>query len=282
MMYHNKVAAAIKVNGKVLREQGDLVTLPFGSEYSVLVKNLNSVRIQIKVSVDGTDTTEGTWLVIQPNSSVELERFIKNGNWDSGNKFKFIERTKGIEDHRGIKVDDGLVRIEYQTEQVEVVESITRKQYYDEYIPIPHWPPPCPPRWPYRWNGTLTKSSAPSASSSVRRVRSQSRGSGQSVTSHSVGQFTSSNTMPSYNSALNEEGITVPGGISHQKFYAADYFKTTGHSEVLVLKLRGQVAGKIVVKAVTVKHKPSCQTCGKTNKAVNRCCSNCGTLLELV
>ena len=32
MMYSEKVAVAIKVGGRVLREAGDLVSLPFGSE----------------------------------------------------------------------------------------------------------------------------------------------------------------------------------------------------------------------------------------------------------
>ena len=80
MMYNDKVVAAIKVNGQVLRESGDTVILPFGCEYSILAKNLNSVRAQISVSVDGQDATEGTRLIIAPNGSVELERFIRAGN----------------------------------------------------------------------------------------------------------------------------------------------------------------------------------------------------------
>ena len=45
MMYESKLAAAIKVNGKVLREfNKDTVYIPFGSEYSILLKNLNTKR----------------------------------------------------------------------------------------------------------------------------------------------------------------------------------------------------------------------------------------------
>ena len=44
MMYNNKLVAAIKSNGKVLREFGEEVYIPFGSEYSILIKNLHSVR----------------------------------------------------------------------------------------------------------------------------------------------------------------------------------------------------------------------------------------------
>jgi len=42
MMYESKLAAAIKVDGKVLREFKDTVHIPFGSEYTVLLKNLNT------------------------------------------------------------------------------------------------------------------------------------------------------------------------------------------------------------------------------------------------
>ena len=121
MMYTNRFVCSVKVNGKILREQSSLVTLPFGSEYTILLKNLNSRRAMVKVSVDGQDATEGTRLIIAPNATLELERFIKNGNFSRGNRFKFIERTAGIEAHRGIKADDGLIRCEFWSEK-EVAE----------------------------------------------------------------------------------------------------------------------------------------------------------------
>jgi hypothetical protein len=36
MMYKERFIAVIKYNGKVLRERDDVVTLPFGSEYSII------------------------------------------------------------------------------------------------------------------------------------------------------------------------------------------------------------------------------------------------------
>jgi len=117
-LYSSNFAIAIKANGKVLREQADLVTLPFGTEFSVFVKNLNSVRAQFTVSVDGQDATEGCRLILAPNSGVELERFIKGGNLSTGNKFRYIERTAAVEAHRGIGAEDGLVRVECWKERV--------------------------------------------------------------------------------------------------------------------------------------------------------------------
>src|SRR5271157_4610433 len=159
MVYHQKLVACIKVNGQVLRESDNSVSIPFGSEYSVLLKNLNSKRVQVKVSVDGTDATDGTWLIIGPNQTIELERFIRNGNLQSGNKFKFIPRTKQIEKHRGLKADDGLVRIEYKTEKVTTTEDvhITRTHHHDvhlyDHYTWPYWPYH-PYRGPY-WLGDV-------------------------------------------------------------------------------------------------------------------------------
>jgi hypothetical protein len=116
MMYESKLAAAIKVDGKVLREFKDTVHIPFGSEYTILLKNLNTTRAVVNVFIDGNDMVPGG-LVLDPGREVELERSVKNGNLTEGNRFKFIERTGSVEQHRGIGIEDGLVRIEFQFEQ---------------------------------------------------------------------------------------------------------------------------------------------------------------------
>jgi hypothetical protein len=112
MMYSKNFAAAIKVNGKILREFGDTVYLPFGSEYEIRLKNLNSERAKVIIEIDGNNVTDNG-LVLNPYQIVDLERFIKNGNLYSGNRFKFIERTEKIEDYRGIRLEDGLIVIKY-------------------------------------------------------------------------------------------------------------------------------------------------------------------------
>ena len=117
VMYNNKLAGAIKVNNKVLREFKDTVYLAFGSEYSIYLKNLSTVRALINVFVDGDNIVPGG-LVLNAGQEIELERSIKNGNMNEGNKLKFIERIGAIEQHRGIKLEDGLVRVEYQFEKV--------------------------------------------------------------------------------------------------------------------------------------------------------------------
>ncbi len=115
-MYESKLAAAIKVDGKVLREFKDTVHIPFGSEYTILLKNLNTTRAVVNVFIDGNNMVPGG-LVLDPGREIDLERSVKNGNLTEGNRFKFIERTGSVEKHRGIGIEDGLVRIEFQFEQ---------------------------------------------------------------------------------------------------------------------------------------------------------------------
>jgi hypothetical protein len=146
MMYNNKLVTVLKSQGKILREFKDTTYIPFGSEFSILIKNLNSVRAQVRITVDGQDATEGVSLVIAPNSSLELERFIKNGNMHEGNRFKFIERTAGVESHRGIQIEDGLIRVEFQFEKV-LPKPVHVPIIHDHYDRYPWNPPYYGPVW---------------------------------------------------------------------------------------------------------------------------------------
>ena len=75
MVYSNKFVAVIKCNGKILREtsKDNDVILPFGTEYSILLKNLDHRRAVAEVSIDGTDVLNGRRLVIDANDNTELK-----------------------------------------------------------------------------------------------------------------------------------------------------------------------------------------------------------------
>jgi len=267
MMYNNKLAVAIKHRGKVLRESNESTILPFGSEYSIFIKNLNSVRALVTVSVDGEDVGEGTKFVINANDSIDLERFIKNGNYEAGNRFKFIERTDAIEDHRGIGIEDGLVRVEFQFEKPVVTGSWTYigGPYYNDY-------------W-YRNNGGFAiGGSGASGTGDVGRGQvTFTASSSQSVVSNSV------NTSNNVSQPVNDAGITVPGSVSDQKFVDAGWFPVETETHVVVLKILGETRDNVQVrKPVTVKAKPTCETCGRTNQATAKFCTECGTSLQIV
>lgn len=294
-MYNQKLVASIKANGKILREFKDQVYIPFGSEYSFLIKNLNTVRAVVNVFVDGEDAVPGG-LVIDPGRSVDLERWIKNGNLSEGNKFKFIERTSAIENGpRGIKLEDGLVRIVYQFEiprpVINLSNTIWKKEttYYNQ-----------------PWYSTTATSTGVSGSLGDRfsvtasgatysaNVNGAMRGvdfSNGEATRASAAAFINqvapqstelhdgSATMDSY---VSDVGITVPGSKSEQRFTETTVGALDPTVYSMVLKLVGDLGfNKPVEKPVTVKAKPKCTTCGKQNKATAKFCSECGTALEI-
>lgn len=257
MMYNNKLAVAIKHKGKVLREFGETVYLPFGSEYSILIKNLNTVKALVKVEIDGTDVGDGSKFILEPNSDLNLERFIKNGNLEEGNRFKFIERSENVEKHRGVGLEDGLVRVEFQFE---------KKEYNLFWNNTPSW-----------WNNTPTTYGTDATGLNKLRNFSSSKA------YYSANISNTEVTSNVSNTTQNDIGITVPGSISDQKFKEGSYFPVELETHVIVLKLLGETEdNKAIKKAVTVKAKPKCITCGRTNKATAKFCSECGTALTIV
>jgi len=258
-MYNNNFVVSIRVKGKILREFKDVVYVPYNSEYSLFLKNLNSRRASVKVSIDGVDVLNGSSLILDANSHMNLERFLKDVN--KGNRFKFIERSEPVENHRGIKAEDGLIRIEFAYEKVHTP------------YPFQYYPPFYYPVWP-----NIIGSSIPCTltSSGTGNVSSLSN------TTGSVNLNNVSCGLPQNASVQKDEvGITVPGSISTQKFQTVSGF-ATDPSEVIVLRLVGEMNQAPVVEAITVKSKIECTSCGRHNKAANKFCSNCGTSLELI
>jgi hypothetical protein len=253
MMYNNKLAVALKSAGKVLREFKDAVYITYGAEYSILIKNLNTVRASVNVTIDGTDVTENLSLIVGANGEMDLTRFIKNGNLEAGNRFKFIERTGDIENHRGIGIDDGLIRVEFEFERepTYIPPSVLRDltggdKWYGGGYPI-------------------------------------SKGASGGLVGSSATGMLMNFTASSCAADANEVGITVPGSISSQKFSTTYGFNGTGVKQVMVLRLLGETTnGAQVAAPVTVKSKPKCISCGRVNKNTSKYCTNCGTSLELL
>lgn len=241
MMYSNKLVCCLKANNKVLREFKDTVFVPFGTEYSILIKNLNSVRVSVDVSIDGSSVMDGYNLIIDPNKELELTRSIRNGNLTAGNCFKFIERTESIEQFRGIKLEDGLIRIQFNFEQ------------------------------PPQFNISPTWSHNRSFYGSADAAQGGGR----------LGQLRSCRLSSTV--ATSDVGITVPGSISNQRFTETTTFERGPETYVMVLRLSGETQqGDVVVTPVTVKTKPMCTVCGRTNNATASFCSNCGASLKIV
>jgi len=291
MMYNQKLVASLKANGKILREFKDTVYIPFGSEYSIVLKNLNTVRAMVNIALDGTDVCPGG-LVLMAGQTIDLERWIKNGNLSAGNKFKFIERTAQIEAHKGIGLEDGIINISYQFEQPQIRATtiLVRYPYVWDYN-TGHWEKE--EKWKYVHDTHIMRglSNTVGSSSGGRLSAPGSAGIsgsiGGSATSFASVQpavLNSVNVTPAQaqSASLNDAGITVPGSKSDQKFQTTNWFPVVAEKHSIVFKLLGETPdNKPVVKAVTVKAKPVCSSCGKHSKATASFCSACGTALTI-
>ena len=279
MMYNQKLVASLKANGKILREFKDTVYIPFGSEYSFLIKNLNTTRALVNIFIDGDNVIEGG-LVLNAGQEVDLERYVKNGNLNAGNKFKFIERTQAIEDGpRGAKLEDGLVRIEFQFEK--------------PYVP------PLNRGWITAIGGNNQNSIYPASfnvNGALRSVDFSQNGQVMAqAASAAVDKYCADNgivsksevhdgmaTMDWCDAPKNDIGITVPGSRSEQKFQTTYMGAMEAEKHTIVLKLLGETPdNKPVLAPVTVKAKQECDTCGHKNKATAKFCNKCGTSLEV-
>ena len=303
MMYNQKLVASIKVKGKILREFKDTVYIPFSSEYSILLKNLNTVRAVVNVYIDGDNAVPGG-LVLNPGQSVDLERFIKNGNLTEGNRFKFIERTAAIEDGpRGIKEEDGLIRVEYQFELARPVINVNN--IFRSFPQTDVWGSTSASEYPGvtdKYSKSINNSwiQASGATYSQVNVNGALRGVDYSANGMATAQAASVaidkycadngllNTTELHDGSAtmdwcaNETGITVPGSKSTQSFQTTTVGALDPTVHNIVLRIVGDLGhNKPVEKAVTVKAKPKCTTCGKQNKATAKFCSECGTSLEI-
>ena len=245
MVYNEKLVASVKCNGKVLREDKDTVYLPFGSEYSILLKNMNTKDALVDVTVD--DRAIVSNLIVRSNNDVELERFVDS--MDKGYKLKFIEKTDDISECRGDKPEDGLIRITYSFEKP--------KKTYEDYNP-----------WKYyndysrgiTWDNFYTPYNFLSSN----------------IYTKDLGYNTVRCCSVDYS---NDKGITVEGNDSYQSFTHGNIGELEKETHVIVIQLKGSTKHTKISKPLEVKDKIECNYCGKKSKSNKRFCSNCGARL---
>jgi ribosomal protein L32 len=170
------------------------------------------------------------------------------------NKFKFIQKTKEIQEHRGDKIDDGLIRISYQFENMFKTPLLV--PYY-QFVDLDFKPKSFTDRYDSVYLGSAC-------------------GIGGATTTNTCYNATIQNSAP-----RSDEGITVKGLEVKQKYSYANVGNLDCNMHTIILNLKGiSDSRKSIVKPLTVKSKIVCSTCGRKNRSSNRCCYNCGTFLN--
>ncbi len=296
MTYKDNFVVEVKADGQILRVRDGAVYLPFGCEYSILLKNMNSRKASIRVSIDSEDVLDGNSLILGPLVTHELNGFLRGTT--AKNRFRFIQKTKEIQEHRGDKVGDGLVRVEFAFEkprpQTIVKKIIKEVEHHHTHHTHHHHDYYWPRRytwyegsgWQYMSDGTsnvapngeeVYGSSGPVQAFNVSSDLSKGVESGN-VTMDSLGVQAS---FTSQNAPIADEGITVKGNEIHEQ-YNYGMIGSLEQPSVIVIMLKGmqQSPGVVVQEPVTVKTKYKCSTCGLKSKSSFKFCPNCGTFLE--
>ena len=265
MAYEQQFVAVVEQGGMVLGEHDGMVRMPFGEDYGLRLKNLGSRRAVVSVSIDGEDVLGGKRIVAEPDSETRLDGFMDQAG-RVRRRFRFVQKTEEIIEHRGDRLDDGVVRVEFrfERERPEVRRVMT---VYDEWYNYRPWRPYDPWRpyvHPLVWRDDFPTTTW-----------------GALITT--TGALTCSAipcTLTASQGPMADEGITVKGGRAEQDFRPVCTDELEKASYVIVIRLRGtNRAGQPVKRAVTTRQRLACPTCGRESRSDAEYCSKCGTAL---
>lgn len=308
-MYSNKLVCSVKVGRKILREKvrdnESTVFIPFGSEYSLMLKNLGGRNAVVYIEIDGKKVSQNGFY-IRAGQTADIERFVES--LVEGRRFKFIEKTEEISDFRGDKVDDGIVRVTWQFEKAAPeIKDVIINHHHDHFNAYQHgWGCGCPFCRPNNiwygpsWSNTSIPMNNITYTSSIGSSISGGGGSqsscfnANSFNANIVGSNVDAvcgamgpsgpkgNDSPegSLYRSMDAPGITVEGSQSFQQFEAAhaSMLETNVHS--MVILLRGVTTEHTYVAApITVEYKKQCSSCGRRWKNMEFC-PKCGTALK--
>lgn len=240
-LFKDKLVVVVKNRGKVMREHGDEILLPFGSEYSMSFKNLESRNAVAKVYIDGEDVLRGHSLILKPGIEFPLERFF-NGNLNNGNRFKFIEKTEEISNFRGDKIDDGLIRVEFWFEK-EI------EYYHNNTLEFGNF-------WSRNIKSCCTYN-APGISSKI------------------------CDNSINYSCAVDDGITVKGSESDQSFTYGmVGVLEDSSHVMVFKLKgYTSYNRNNKIKKPITVKTRLQCETCGRISRSNIKYCPNCGTYL---
>lgn len=254
-MFNKDFVVAIKVDGKVMREFGNEVKIPFGKTYSIFLKNLSSRDAVANVKVDGILATP-RGIIVRANSSTELRGYIRGEILM--NAFKFIRMTDEIEEYRGCKEDDGIIAVDYRFVVNPVrITSVPPNKWV--YVKTTTWQDPCinvyrPPTYTSGYHGGGTYTSC-------------------SFQNHSDVQNNN------FYSEKNDNGITVDGYEINEHVQESSIGYLEDEIHTISLRLSGYENEQKIDKPIAVQDKKTCKTCGQKNSYSYLYCPRCGTHL---
>ena len=300
-MYRDSYVVALLLNGKIQKESDDgSVLIPFGSEYVLRLKNKLRKRAVADVWIDGKIAIKG--VVIDANETVDLERFVADGNLNEGKRFKLARLTDPKVDQPNDS-ENGSIEVNFYPEKDEpVVEKKVIHEYAHHCLHnhFGHcssccsnpWCQTCHPHFGTWSNITYTSGTGTIKSLSADGGMTLGQATGGSTDSGSItsnnnlngvlrnqamnATFQAASTTPDFadsipmnatNASLGEAAATVEGSTSLQKF--SSVYIDVDRSKPTTIRL--------IVKGLS-KVLDTCN-CGYKRKKDVKFCPNDGTQL---
>ena len=238
-MFKSNLVVAVKAEDKYLTDQGNKVYLPYGTEYSLFFRNKDKRKALIgPIYIDGKDVLNGNRMIVDSSETWLFEGFYES-NEEQSHRFKFIEKTDKIVDHRGNGPEDGLISVEFKFEKPHM-------PYVHTYVSSPYGSLNYPPGV-RNFSNTLYSTAIGSVSANVQ-------------------------------ASVDLGGITGKGNEVEQEYNSGHIGVTEDH-DVLTFGLYGANSEGKVTQILTSKTKVECNLCGTKNSPTGKFCSECGNHL---
>lgn len=283
MVYSNKFVVSILVNGRIVDEKvNGEVSIPFGSNYTVRLRNKHAVRAVGKIYIDNENVSGGGYIV-EANSYVDIKR---HANEDRS--FKFVSTKSAAAKKSGKDLSNqngelGVVEVRFYLEKPVVaipynppLRRKPQKLYYP--YPDPNYPNPyikpydkpwVTPHYPYEPRKSEIWCMSNDMKNSYRSTVSCNDTDNIYTTSNSM--IRSSSIGGSSCQSRGLDGLTVKGNSTGQNF-------TFGHVnlESTYTTLRVVLRGY----STPTTRVAYCPNCGAKIGKRDRYCSVCGNQIK--
>lgn len=151
MVYQDKFVVTVLVNGQVMPEQGNVVAIPFGSEYSLRFRNKNNRRAVVKFTIDGEEASDGGYIIAaygQRGDVIDIKRFAAK---DVAFRFAAVDSPAATDFGKNGPDDGtkGLIEAKFYLEKIAVPKTVVPlKRRIGAGGTIPHSTCCTPPRFP--------------------------------------------------------------------------------------------------------------------------------------
>jgi len=278
-MYKRKIVCALKHNNTPLTEDKDTVYVPLNSEYSIYLKNMSDLTAYIKIYINGRDISPSKKVYLTSNCSATITQFE-----DTNHSFSFKERTHELQKVRTNLDEDGLILIDVEFEEKEIINKIVASKSYsgikDTNMAINNQSS-FQNKAGYSEKITsefkLNNDSYLSCSSDSSLVlNSVSENQKDRISASALSAF--ANCSVSNEPVLKSRGITVPGKKKVKKdnlIYTYDSPKYVEEKFQIILNLEGTIE-----ETISKEIKKDCPTCNTKFKSKYFYCPFDGTFLD--